>query len=134
MREYKGFTHEQRMANLRKVKKAIKDGIIEDPKDLKCEICGQEHGVKEYHCYNYDPKVAMQSMNVLCWKCHRNLHVLEIGETHKYYNYVVYYFKKVGEGEIFPPVYTKYYTKEDEIERRANYEYRTYANKQRTMG
>lgn len=118
MREYKGYSHNERMANLNKVKKAIKDNLIPDPKDCACEICGQTEGVREYHCYNYHPLVAMKCMMVLCWKCHRNLHILEIGETHERYGYVTYYFDEVNKGKVFPPMYTKYYTKEMEEERR----------------
>lgn len=119
MREYKGYSHDERMANLNMVKQAIADGLIEDAKDLKCNICGQEDGIKEYHCYNYNPLVSLKCMDVLCWKCHRNLHILEIGKSHKYYDYVLYYFKEVKKGKIFPPMYTKYYTKEMEEERRS---------------
>lgn len=114
MRDYKGFTAKERYANLEKVKKAIRDGLLESPYNLKCERCGQDKGVREYHCYDYTPEKSMESLTCLCWRCHRNLHTYEIGESHKYYNYAVYYFKEVDKGRIFPPVYTKYYTKERE--------------------
>lgn len=101
-KEYKGFTKEQRMANLKKVKQAIKDGLLPDPNTLKCEICGQNQGIREYHCFDYTPENAMKCLKCLCYKCHRYLHINEIGESNKWYNYSVYYFKRVKEGFIFP--------------------------------
>lgn len=119
MRDYKGFTAEERLANLARVKQAIKDGILESPYKLKCEKCGQDKGVREYHCYDYTPEVALQSLQCLCWRCHRNLHTYERGEG-QYYGYSKYYFREVAKGKVFPPVYTKYYTKEREEEEFGN--------------
>ena len=44
---------------------------------------------------------------------------VSFNKSHKYYDYVLYYFKEVKKGKIFPPMYTKYYTKEMEEERRS---------------
>ena len=116
MKDYKGFTAKERYASLKRVKKAINDGLLESPYKLKCEMCGQDKGVREYHCTDYTPEREMNSLQCLCFRCHRNLHVNEIGEGHKYYSYSVYYFNEVKKGKIFPPVYTKYYTREREQE------------------
>lgn len=105
MRDYKGFTPQQRLANLDRVKQAIKDGILPSPFKLKCEICGQNKGIREYHCKDYTPEKAMESLQCLCYKCHRYLHVFELGEEHKYYKVAQDYFNRVKQGEVFDPVF-----------------------------
>ena len=116
MNWYKGYSPEQRWANLERVKQAIRDGELESPYNLKCEICGQDKGVREYHCTDYNPAVAMDSLVCLCWKCHRNLHILEIGEKHEKYQWAKRYFEKIKEGYRYSPKYTEYYTEEREKE------------------
>ena len=105
MRQYKGYTHQQRMSNLKLVKQKISDGQLEDPMNLKCQICGLEKGIREYHCFDYNPQVALKSLNVLCWTCHRKLHVYELGQTHKYYQQAKEYFEKIKDGYKPKPVY-----------------------------
>lgn len=105
-KDYKGFTPKQRLENLKRVKEAISLGKLEDPKNMKCEICGQDKGIREYHCMDYNPEIAMDSLKCLCFKCHRYLHVKEIGESHKYYNNAKDYFEKVEQGKVFKPVYS----------------------------
>ena len=103
-KNYKGFTPEQRMANLKRVKEAIKLGLLNDPMQMKCEICGQDKGIREYHCYDYNYDVALDSLMCLCFRCHRYLHIYEIGASHKWYRYAIYYFNQVRKGKIFDPV------------------------------
>ena len=114
MREYKGFTDKERRANLYRVKKAIADGELPHPCTLPCEICGQDKGIREWHCEDYTPERAMQSLHCLCWRCHRNHHIIEVGEEHRRYKSAKLYFDKVAEGMIFKPVYMKHYTREME--------------------
>lgn len=114
MRWYKGYSPEQRYENLERVKEAIENGILESPYNLKCEICGQDKGVREYHCYDYNHSVALQSLTCLCWKCHRNLHIVEIGPKHEKYEWAKRYFEKIKEGYRYSPKYTSYYTEEME--------------------
>ena len=116
MRDYKGFTDKERRANLYLVKKAIKNGELAHPCTLPCEICGQDKGIREWHCEDYTPERAMQSLHCYCWRCHRNYHIIEVGEEHKKYKYAKFYFDKVAEGMIFKPVYMKHYTREMEQE------------------
>jgi len=116
MKDYKGFTEKERKAVQYHVNKAIKNGELANPCTLPCEICGQTKGIREWHCEDYTPEVALQSLNCLCWRCHRNHHIVEMGEEHKRYKYAKFYFDKVTEGKIFEPVYTKYYTREKEEE------------------
>ncbi len=129
MREYKGYTPEQRMQNLYRVKEAIKKGELENPLNLKCEICGQDKGIREWHCKDYNPEVAMKSLQCLCYKCHRNLHIKELGESHKYYWWAVGYFNKIKNGFKYTPTYSKYYTKEMEEKGVKEYDYNTTPNR-----
>lgn len=108
MRDYKGYTPKERMANLARVKKAIKEGTLPNPNTLPCEICGQTEGIREYHCKDYNPEVAMQSLQCLCYKCHRALHVYELGETHRWYKRAVEYFDEVKRGVKHAPVMSYY--------------------------
>lgn len=116
MRDYKGFTDKERRANQYQVNKAIKNGELAHPCTLPCEMCGQDKGIREWHCEDYTPEVAMQSLHCLCWRCHRNHHIVEVGEEHKKYKSAKLYFDKVAEGMIFKPVYMKHYTREMEEE------------------
>ena len=106
MRNYKGYTEQDRRKNLAKVKTLIAQGKLENPNNLKCEICGQDKGIREYHCMDYNPAVALQSLKCLCYKCHRYLHVYELGESHKYYKNAKTYFERVKSGYIYKPVYS----------------------------
>lgn len=118
MKSYKGFSGKHRMYIQKKINQAIKDNVLESPLDKKCEICGQVYGIREYHCYDYTESVALDSLQCLCWKCHRNLHAYEIGEQSRRYKHALDYFERIeNENVIFKPVYTKYFTQEMERKR-----------------
>ena len=104
MRDYKGFTPRQRMSNLYKVKQLIQDGVLPSPYNLKCERCGQDKGIREYHCSDYSNGTAIENLHCLCYKCHRMLHVYELGETHKYYKNAKEYFDNIDKGLRYKPV------------------------------
>ena len=55
MREYKGFSEKER--------NAIQNGELVHPCTLPCEMCGQDKGIREWHCEDYTPEVAMQSLH-----------------------------------------------------------------------
>lgn len=129
MRDYKGYTHEQRMQNLYRVKNEIAEGRLENPLNMKCEICGMDKGIREYHCYDYNPEVALKSLRCLCYKCHRNLHIKEIGQSHKYYWWAIGYFNKIKKGFKYEPTYTSYYTKEMEDRGIKEYKYEWKSNR-----
>ena len=114
MNWYKGYSPQQRYASLETIHKAIADGVIKDAYDCKCEICGQDKGVREWHADDYAPETLLQNIRVLCWKCHRNLHIYEIGPKHEKYEWAKRYFEKVREGVQYTPTYTRFYTKEME--------------------
>lgn len=105
MRDYNGYSAEERRKHNEEVKKLIKEGKIESPYKLKCERCGQDKGIREYHCVDYDLNLIFESLRCLCYKCHRYLHVYELGETHKYYKNAKTYFDQVKNGHIYKPVF-----------------------------
>lgn len=104
MRDYKGYTPKQRLNNLEKVKTLINEGKLASPYTKKCEICGQDKGIREYHCTDYGDGTNPKNLKCLCFKCHRYLHVFELGETHKYYQNAKEYFDRVKNGYIYKPV------------------------------
>jgi len=117
MESYKGYSGKHRLKVQRIMNKAIEEGRLANPLDLKCEICGQDKGIKEWHNYDYALDTCLETIQCLCWRCHRNWHVFEKGETDttRYKNAVKYFSAIKHEGKIFPPVYNKkYYSKEDE--------------------
>lgn len=119
IKSYRGYSHNERLAVQRIINKAIKDGTINSPLDLPCEICGQTRGIREWHSWDYKPETALQTIQCVCWRCHRNWHIFERGPENKGYDRAVEYFRQVKRnGKIFPPVYNKnFYTKEDEAQR-----------------
>ena len=70
MRDYKGWTANERLASLKKTKAAIAAGIIPSP--TKCNRCGKTTGRIDYHNHNYsDPIKYLEQM---CQGCHIRLH------------------------------------------------------------
>lgn len=71
MKDYYGFTHNQRMQSLKKTKQAIIEGTI--PPATTCEICKLTEGNIAYHNENYiHPTKYLHS---LCVECHMRLHM-----------------------------------------------------------
>ena len=120
MNGYKGWTAEQRMDCQRRMLEAIRNGSIPDSSELPCEICGDIHSRHHYHCTNYDEDKCMDNLHPLCWKCHINLHSIEIGSKSPYFYRAVAYFEQVKHylnGRKMPmpiPQVGKEWKKEDE--------------------
>lgn len=120
MNDYKGYSGKHRMKVQRIINKAIKEKDIPSPLNLKCDICGQDKGIREWHSWDYRLETALETIQCLCWRCHRNWHVFEKGETDttSYIKAVEYFTNVKRKGMIYPPVYNKkYYSKEDEEKR-----------------
>jgi len=66
------FTGAQRTKSIPIQNQAIKDGILPPLKDQPCRFCGQMHGLKAWHCEDYDKPV--ESAVCLCWRCHMMFH------------------------------------------------------------
>lgn len=117
MREYKGADHKKRVDSLKKTKLLIQNKIIPSPYELKCEMCGQDKGVREYHNTDYflDGEEYVKSLQCLCFKCHRAIHAEYVGETSKHYGWAKNHLDLVRSGKMNKPTYTRYYTIEDEL-------------------
>lgn len=105
MKEYNGFTPQQRIEGNKIIKKAIKDGILPPLNQTKCAICGQDKGVRHYHNEDYSPENIIADATPLCWRCHMHIHAKN-KNTPKWKKYE----KEVIQGnKRWKPVYTKYW-------------------------
>jgi len=93
---YKEWTAEERLASLAKTKAAILSGEI--PKPTKCELCGQDKGIIQYH--NDDYSHPTKYLRSYCWRCHMMHHSVRRAP-----DAVKAYFDAVASGKRFPPVY-----------------------------
>ena len=96
MKSYKGWTGEERTKSLRKTNEAIRKGII--PPAKKCNRCGQEEGIIQYHNHDYSDPVKY--LEPLCWRCHMVLH-----SEHRAPEACHRYWEAVAAGKRFPPVF-----------------------------
>lgn len=71
LKDYNGFTHEQRVKGWQAMHLAVRMKLISPTKDLQCEICGATHPTKlQYHSEDY----CKLAEYVLCISCHKCLH------------------------------------------------------------
>ncbi|MBV5330010.1 MAG: hypothetical protein JZU65_20685 [Chlorobium sp.] len=73
MRDYKGWTAEERLASFAKTKAAIAAGIIPPP--TQCNRCGKTTGRIDYH--NHDYSDPIKYLEQVCQGCHTRLHRME---------------------------------------------------------
>jgi len=73
MRDYKGWTANERLASLKKTKAAIAAGVIPPP--TKCNRCGKTTGRIDYHNHDYSDPVKY--LEQICQGCHTRLHRME---------------------------------------------------------
>lgn len=99
--KYNGFSGYEREKGDRILKEAIAQGVIPSPMTQPCCICGQDQGIRHYHCENYSPSLIVNNARVLCWRCHMMLHsrFRDSETTAKYFINVVIYKMK------YPPVF-----------------------------
>lgn len=74
MKEYNGFSPAERNRGGRILKKAIEDGIIPDPMNCSCCLCGQDKGIRHYHNEDYSEENIFEDARVVCWRCHMMIH------------------------------------------------------------
>ena len=74
MKSYNGFTPEQRETGDKIIKEAVAKGIIPKANATPCVLCGQDKGIRHYHCEDYSPDKIVADTRVLCWRCHMMLH------------------------------------------------------------
>lgn len=100
MKSYNGFSPKERMEGDRLIKQAIKDGILKPLNECSCVLCGQDKGIRHYHCEDYSPQNVVQDAKCLCWRCHMILHS-RFRHKEAYINYI----KEVKSGKRYEPVY-----------------------------
>ena len=112
MKEYNGFTEKERLKGNKIIKKAIKDGLLPQLNTVKCEMCGQDKGIRHYHNEDYTPENIIQDAKCLCFRCHMHIH-----SNNKNSKSWQKYEEDIKNGEIYPPVYNKtYWTPNDDKE------------------
>lgn len=74
MKSYNGFTPAQRIAGDKIIKAAIARGELLPLNKTKCSLCGQDKGIRHYHCEDYSPENILNDVRPLCWRCHMMLH------------------------------------------------------------
>ena len=100
MKSYNGFTPKQRLAGDKIIKKAIEDGILMKLSDCKCKFCGQDKGIRHYHCEDYSPENILNDAIPVCWLCHMMIH-----SRFKHPKSYVKYFREIKKGKRYSPTY-----------------------------
>lgn len=122
MKWYKGWSPEVRQKNLRLYNKALKLAVIKKP--CKCDFCGQDKGILQRHCEDYDislrvlPRMIAGTATLeeqqelrkvlweICWRCHMIFHSKARNPAaHK-----LYFHQVQVEKRQFPPVYKHDFT------------------------
>lgn len=97
MKNYRGWTHEERMAFNKVIDAAIKSGVLKPLKEVGCNRCGQKEGLLSYHSPWY---ASIKSIEPLCWRCHMITH-LERWKP----QVCEQYWEEVKAGKQYPPVF-----------------------------
>lgn len=105
MREYNGFSPEERMNGDRIIKEAIKRGILPPLNETVCAICGQDKGVRHYHNEDYTPSKVVEDATPLCFRCHMHIHARNKNTA----NWKRYEMEVVQGNKRWKPVYTKWW-------------------------
>ncbi len=71
MKEYNGFTGDERNKAGAIIRRAIKSGKVAPP--TKCCLCSQEKGLLHYHLEDYSK--PLQNLKPICVGCHMRLHI-----------------------------------------------------------
>jgi hypothetical protein len=101
MREYNGFTPEQRREAGRIQERAFKQGIIQRPR--KCKRCGQEKGIIDAHLEDYNK--PLEDIEPLCYRCHMIHHVAHNRDNKD--PDCARYWAEVAEGKQYPPMFRR---------------------------
>lgn len=74
MQSYNGFTPQERERGGRIIREAVKRGELPNQMESPCTICGQDKGIRHYHCEDYSPENILNDCRVVCWRCHMMIH------------------------------------------------------------
>ena len=72
--DYNGFTGKEREKYSKIQEKAIEKGNLKPKEETKCVICGQDKGIRVYHCENYFPERIIENSIPICASCHSQFH------------------------------------------------------------
>jgi len=100
MKSYNGFSPQERIAGDKIIKQAIKDGVLESLDKAVCVTCGQDKGIRHYHCEDYSPQNIIADSKCMCWRCHMILH-----SRFRFPKQAKKYFEEVKQGKRYAPVY-----------------------------
>lgn len=100
MKSYNGFTPEQRMHGDKIIKRAIAEGKLPPLSETKCILCGQDKGIRHYHCEDYSEDKILDDVVPVCWRCHMMIHS-------RFRNRKAFdiYMEEVKGGKTYPPVF-----------------------------
>lgn len=101
LKSYNGFTADQREEGDKILKKAISEGKLLPPSKCKCYLCGQDKGIRHYHCEDYSEENILDDSKVLCWRCHMMVHT-RFRHPRSFGEYML---EVVINGKQYPPVY-----------------------------
>ena len=100
--DYNGFSGDERKKSTPIIEEAIKNGELKPYEETKCFICGQDKGIRDYHCENYLPEKVVGNAIPLCKKCHSWFHGSKITNPKKFRHHL----EEVREIPL-PPTYRK---------------------------
>lgn len=100
MREYNGFTHDQRMASLKWGKEQERLGLRSKP--TKCHACGVSDGVIDWHRETYAQPLRLEDEYPTCYRCHMAIH-----NRHNDNAAFVVYKALIARGYRFDAMYTR---------------------------
>ena len=113
MNEYNGFSEKERLKGDRIIKKAIENGDLPPLNQTKCCICGQDKGIRQYHCEDYTPENILDDVVPICKRCHLRLHKNIDDNPERWKQYL----EDVKNGLRLDPSYdNRYWTEEDDCE------------------
>lgn len=86
--DYNGFSEKERYEYAKVQQKAIEKGILKPEEETKCVICGQDKGIRVYHCENYFPERIVQNSIPMCKSCHDRFHKSRLTNPLKFREYL----------------------------------------------
>ncbi|GHU51714.1 hypothetical protein AGMMS49975_06030 [Clostridia bacterium] len=98
---YNGFSPAQREQGNKWVHDAVDSNELVPLSECACHYCGQDEGIRHYHCEDYSTKETVVGGSVpVCWRCHMMIH-----RRFRHPKSYEKYFEEVKSGKRYPPIY-----------------------------
>ena len=110
MGPYNIFTGKERIKGEDLINKAIEEGKLPPKNKIKCCICGQDKGIRDYHNEDYSPENILEDAVPICRRCHLRLHINIDKNPENWENYL----KEVENGLVLSPMYNENWTEEND--------------------